>query len=117
MSETINAGATRRSVVVSLVVNCAETLALGAAALVTGSVALRAQTTANFADVAVEVFLLIGVLSSARSGMDGSASSGLYSRHLVFSSEAAVSRSRMQSRADCIHRLLIITRLLTWCWH
>ena len=66
MSETINAGATRRSVVVSLVVNCAETLALGAAALVTGSVALRAQTTANFADVAVEVFLLIGVLSSAR---------------------------------------------------
>lgn len=66
MSETINVGATRRSVIVSLVVNCVETLAVGAAAFVTGSVALRAQTTANCADVAVEVFLLIGVLSSAR---------------------------------------------------
>ena len=66
MSETINVGTTRRSVIVSLVVNCVETLAVGVAALVTGSVALRAQTTANCADVAVEVFLLIGVLSSAR---------------------------------------------------
>lgn len=66
MSETINVGATRWSVLVSLVVNCVETLAVGAAAFVTGSVALRAQTTANCADVAVEVFLFIGVLSSAR---------------------------------------------------
>jgi divalent metal cation (Fe/Co/Zn/Cd) transporter len=33
---------------------------------VTGSVALRAQTAANAADVAVQVFLLIGVLSSVR---------------------------------------------------
>jgi cation diffusion facilitator family transporter len=33
---------------------------------VTGSVALRAQTAANAADVAVVAFLLIGVLSSAR---------------------------------------------------
>ena len=41
-------------------------LALGVAAGVTGSVALRAQTAASFAAVAVEVFLLIGVLSSAR---------------------------------------------------
>ena len=32
----------------------------------TGSVALRAQTAANAADVAVQVFLLIGVLSSIR---------------------------------------------------
>ncbi len=34
--------------------------------MVTGSVALRAQTAANAADVAVQVFLLIGVLSSVR---------------------------------------------------
>jgi cation diffusion facilitator family transporter len=66
MPEIINVGKTRRNVLVSLAVNCVETLVLGVAALATGSVALRAQTTANCADVAVEVFLLIGVLSSAR---------------------------------------------------
>ena len=59
-------GTTRRSVVVSLVVNCVETLGLAVAAGVTGAVALRAQTAANAADVAVQVFLLIGVLSSVR---------------------------------------------------
>lgn len=63
---TTHDGATRRSVLVSLTVNGAETVALGAAAWVTGSVALRAQTAANAADVAVVAFLLIGVLSSAR---------------------------------------------------
>ena len=66
MAETTKSGTTRRSVLVSLVVNCAETLGLGVAAGVTGSVALRAQTAANAADVAVQVFLLIGVLSSVR---------------------------------------------------
>jgi cation diffusion facilitator family transporter len=59
-------GATHRSVLVYLAVNCAELAALGIAAGITGSVALRAQTAANVAEVAVEVFLLIGVLSSAR---------------------------------------------------
>jgi Cation efflux family len=63
MAETAKGGTTRRSV---LVVDCAETLGLGVAAGVTGSVALRAQTAVNAADVAVQVFLLIGVLSSAR---------------------------------------------------
>jgi cation diffusion facilitator family transporter len=66
MAETTKSGTTRRSVLVSLIVNCAETLGLGVAAGVTGSVALRAQTAANAADVAVQVFLLIGVLSSVR---------------------------------------------------
>ena len=66
MAETADVGATHQSVVVSFVVNCAETVALGFAAWVTGSVALRAQTAANFADVVVQVFLLIGVLSSVR---------------------------------------------------
>ncbi len=63
---TTKRGTTRRSVVVSLVVNCAETVGLAVAAGVTGAVALRAQTAANAADVAVQVFLLIGVLSSVR---------------------------------------------------
>ena len=66
MAETTDAGSTHRSVLVSLAVNGAETLALGVAAWATGSVALRAQIAANAAEVAVEVFLLIGVLSSAR---------------------------------------------------
>jgi cation diffusion facilitator family transporter len=60
-------GDTRFSVTVSFAVNVVETIALGIAAWMTGSVALRAQTAANAADVAVQVFLLIGVLSSVRS--------------------------------------------------
>ena len=59
-------GATHRSVLVALAGDGVETLALLDAAWVTGSVALRAQTAAGLAAVAVEVFLLIGVLSSAR---------------------------------------------------
>ena len=66
MAQTTDHGATHRSVLVYLAVNCAEMLALGMAAWATGSVALRAQTAANAAEVAVEVFLLIGVLSSVR---------------------------------------------------
>jgi cation diffusion facilitator family transporter len=65
MTETIP-GATRRSVFASLAANGVETVALGFVAFATGSVALRAQTAANAAEVAVGVFLLIGVLSSAR---------------------------------------------------
>ena len=61
---------TRRNVLLSLGVNGAETLALGSAAWVTGSVGLRAQTAANAADLAVVAFLLIGVLSSARPADD-----------------------------------------------
>jgi cation diffusion facilitator family transporter len=66
MAETAGSGAARRGVLVSLAVNVAETVGLGVASGVTGSVALRAQTAANAADVAVQVFLLIGVLSSVR---------------------------------------------------
>ena len=61
---------TRRNVLVSLGVNGVETFALGLAALMTGSVGLRAQTAANAADLAVVAFLLIGVLSSARPADD-----------------------------------------------
>ncbi len=66
MTEITEGGTTRRSVLVSFAVSCAETLGLAAAAWVTGSAALRAQTAASAADVAVQVFLLIGVLSSVR---------------------------------------------------
>jgi len=59
-------GETRRSVLVSLIMNCLEVAVLGIAAGVTGSVALEAQTVANSAEVGVDVFLLIGVFSSAR---------------------------------------------------
>jgi divalent metal cation (Fe/Co/Zn/Cd) transporter len=67
MGDMSDLGATHRSVLVSLAGDLAETVALGVVAWVTGSVALRAQTAASLAAVAVEVFLLIGVLSSARS--------------------------------------------------
>src|ERR1700733_15717597 len=66
MAETADGGTTRRSVVVSLAVNCSEPLGLAVAAGASGSVALRAQTAASAADVAVLVFLLIGVLRSVR---------------------------------------------------
>ena len=58
--------ATRRSVLASLAVGCIETLMLGVAACTTGSVGMRSQVAAAAADVAVQVFLLIGVLSSSR---------------------------------------------------
>jgi cation diffusion facilitator family transporter len=61
---------TRLNVFISLGVNGVETLALGSAAWMTGSVGLRAQTAANAADLAVVAFLLIGVLSSARPADD-----------------------------------------------
>ena len=69
-SEAPDNNGTRRNVLLSLGVNVIETLALGSAALITGSVGLRAQTAANAADLAVVIFLLIGVLSSARPADD-----------------------------------------------
>jgi cation diffusion facilitator family transporter len=53
-------------VITSLVVNTLEVVALGVVAWITGSTALRAQTAVNVAEVAVVVFLLVGVLKSAR---------------------------------------------------
>jgi cation diffusion facilitator family transporter len=66
MASETSSGATHTSVVVTLVVACAEALGLGVAAWLSGSVALGAQTADSAADVAVEVFLLIGVVSSLR---------------------------------------------------
>lgn len=60
------ARATHRSVVVALAVNCLQTVGLGVTAWATGSIALRAQTADEAAEVAVTVFLLIAVLSSVR---------------------------------------------------
>jgi cation diffusion facilitator family transporter len=53
-------------VITSLVVNCVEVIGLGIAAWITASTALSAQTAVNVAEVAVVVFLLVGVRSSAR---------------------------------------------------
>jgi cation diffusion facilitator family transporter len=57
---------TRRVVFVSLAVQIPQTAAIAAAAVVTGSSALVAQTFAAAADLAVQVFLAIGVRTSAR---------------------------------------------------
>jgi divalent metal cation (Fe/Co/Zn/Cd) transporter len=55
-----------RAVTVNLVVAAAETAALATAALLTGSAAMRTQTVTSLADIAGGVFLLIGVIRSAR---------------------------------------------------
>ena len=56
----------QRLVVLSLALQVPETAALGAAAIATGSSALVAQAFAAAADLAVQVFLLLGVRFSAR---------------------------------------------------
>ena len=66
MAEVAKGRTTRRAVLVTFAVDGAETLGLGVAAWVTGSVAVRAQTAASAADLAVQVFLLIGVYRSVR---------------------------------------------------
>ena len=63
-------GTTRRGVLASLGADGIETLMLAVAAGATGSVALRSQVAASAADVAVQLFLLIGVLSSVRPSDD-----------------------------------------------
>ena len=54
----------RRSVIVGLCVAIAQTVALAVAASITASVAMKTQTVTNLADVAVGVFLLLGVVRS-----------------------------------------------------
>ena len=63
-------------------VGVAEPAGFGITHRVTGSVALRAQTATNAADVAVALFLLIGVVSSLRPA-DGSHPLG-YGRERFF---------------------------------
>ena len=57
---------TRRVVFLSLALQVPETAALAAAAALTGSSALVAQTFAAAADLAVQAFLVIGVRTSGR---------------------------------------------------
>jgi cation diffusion facilitator family transporter len=66
MAKSTEINTTNVGVITALVVNCVEVVGLGLAAWITGSTALRAQTAVNAADVAVVLFLLEGVLSSAR---------------------------------------------------
>ena len=56
----------RRTVLTGLFAAVGQTVALAVAAVVTGSAALKTQTAVNLADVAVGVFLLIGLVSSSR---------------------------------------------------
>jgi divalent metal cation (Fe/Co/Zn/Cd) transporter len=60
----------RRSVIVGLWVAIAQTVALAVAAALTGSAAMKTQTATNLADVAVGLFLLIGVISGDRPADD-----------------------------------------------
>jgi cation diffusion facilitator family transporter len=55
-----------RSIAINLIVALAQTAALAGAAVLTGSAALRTQTVTSSADVAGGVFLVIGVIGSAR---------------------------------------------------
>ncbi|HTT59493.1 MAG TPA: cation transporter [Acidimicrobiales bacterium] len=66
VSPAVEHSATDRGVTTALVVNCIEVAGLGVAAWLTKSTGLRAQTAVNVAEVAVVVFLLVGVRSSAR---------------------------------------------------
>ena len=60
----------RRSVTVGLLAAVGQTIALGVAAVVTGSAALKTQTATNLADIAVSAFLLIAVVASNRPADD-----------------------------------------------
>lgn len=66
MSKDNSGESEKIGVVTSLVVNCIEVVGLAVTAWITRSTALRAQTAVNVAEVAVVVFLLVGVHSSAR---------------------------------------------------
>jgi cation diffusion facilitator family transporter len=66
MPADVQGRATSRGVTTALVVNCVEVAGLGVVAWITKSTSLRAQTAVNVAEVAVVVFLLVGVRSSAR---------------------------------------------------
>lgn len=70
MTHVTDGERTRRGVLASVVASVIGTLALGIAAAVTDSVALRSQVAASAADIAVQLFLLIGVLSSTRPSDD-----------------------------------------------
>jgi cation diffusion facilitator family transporter len=65
-SDAPSSASSRRTVYVALASAVLQTVALGVAAGLTGSGAILAQTAANVGDVAVQVFLLVGVYSSVR---------------------------------------------------
>jgi len=63
---TVSSRSTRRIVLVALAVQAPQTVALAAATIATGASALVAQTFVAGADLAVQVFLVVGVRTSAR---------------------------------------------------
>lgn len=66
MAPTVSSRSTRRVVLLAFAVQAPQTVALAAATIATGASALVAQTFVGAADLAVQVFLIIGVRTSAR---------------------------------------------------
>jgi divalent metal cation (Fe/Co/Zn/Cd) transporter len=64
MTKDVEHPTTDRGVTTALIVNCVEVVGLGIAAWITKSTSLRAETAVNVAEVAIVVFLLVGVRSS-----------------------------------------------------
>ena len=69
---TVSSRSTRRVVLLAFAVQAPQTVALAAATIATGASALMAQTFVGAADLAVQVFLIVGVRTSARSGRHAS---------------------------------------------
>jgi Co/Zn/Cd efflux system component len=66
VAPTVSSRNTRRLVFLALALQASQTVALVAATIVTGSSALAAQTFVAAADLAVQVFLVIDIRTSAR---------------------------------------------------
>jgi len=102
-------------------VNCAETFGLGIVARASGSAALRAQTAA--ADVAVQVFFLIGMLISVRPP-DQTRPLGYLRERFYWYLFAAlgiffgggVLASTKPSAPRCARQPCTLARWPAWCW-
>jgi cation diffusion facilitator family transporter len=66
MAPTVASGRTGRVVLFAFALQGSQTVALAAATIVTGASALVAQTFVAAADLAVQVFLIVGIRASAR---------------------------------------------------
>ena len=66
MAPTASSRSTRQVVLFAFALQASQTIALAAATIATGASALVAQTFVAAADLAVQVFLVVGVRTSAR---------------------------------------------------
>ena len=72
MAPTISGQSTRRVILLAFGLQATQTVALAATTIVTGASVLVAQTFVATADLAVQVFLVVGVRTSASSRRDAS---------------------------------------------